>query len=106
VSSELTEQELAEMEARANAATSGPWAVSEYKDDRDGLTYRLNVSEDCTEEMNVNLPICRTCRWDMSVEEMRCNAEFIAHARTDVPLLIAEVRRLRELLNICPCCGQ
>jgi hypothetical protein len=36
----------------------------------------------------------------MDRAEREANAAFIAHARTDVPALIAEVRRLREELGL------
>lgn len=56
----ITETELDAIEARANAATPGPW-------DEPGFS-ALDA----------------------------CDARFVAHARTDVPRLIAEVRRLQS----------
>lgn len=80
----LTDKELDEIEARANAATEGPWETGRALccSDRgwvcDGTgRHFLNGSSRRTEVMDVN------------------DAEFIAHARADVPSLVAEVRRLR-----------
>ena len=36
---------------------------------------------------------------DVTDETLGANAHFIAHARRDVPRLIAEIRRLREILD-------
>lgn len=61
---------LDEIEARANAATPGPWTPQ---------TIRLYDG--------VDLP-------DETVAQWQRDAVFIAHARTDVPALIARVREL------------
>ena len=71
----MTEAEIDAIEARANAATEGPWKVLPpcmVTDGRGMVIARTNDS---------------------------CNDEFISHARTDVPALIAEVRRLRKYLE-------
>lgn len=73
-----TEQELSILEALANAATPPPWDVHEVPGygywDGDGFDGKF---------------------WDMA------DAAFIAAARTAVPELIAEVRRLYNLLERC-----
>jgi hypothetical protein len=79
----ITEEKLAEMEARVNAATRRPWShvTSPFQD----LILPGLPSGDPLWER----------RWvweiDMAIED----AEFIAHARDDVPSLVREVRRLR-----------
>jgi hypothetical protein len=75
-----TPLDLDAIERRANAATPGPWDC--YSDDEN--TYAVQESDD----------------GDMICEAMESlkNANFIAHARTDVPALIAEVRNLRAKL--------
>lgn len=71
--SELTTQQLDEIQARHQAATPGPWTVSEdYADVLDAEGHHL------------------ASFWGQPV------GEFIAHAREDVPALIAEIRRLHE----------
>ncbi len=71
-----------EIEARANAATQGPWTAS-----------RSCSIEDAPETvvMAVGGNVAN-CDWDY-------DAAFIAAARTDVPALVAEVRRLREVIH-------
>jgi hypothetical protein len=71
----MTDDELKVIEARANAAAPGPWR-------RD-----MDVVRDAEDFMIVG-PDERYTEQD---------ADFIAAARTDVPTLVAEVRRLRAL---------
>lgn len=81
----MTEKELAEIEARATAATEGPWKserVLEFKG---------------KEAWDLEGPTFWT--WDGNMIEP--DAVFIAAARTDVPVLVAEVRRLREVIDYC-----
>jgi hypothetical protein len=103
----MTDEELAEIERRVAEATPGPWYVRQLDDVHamslvgistlpdTGLGERW-PDWDCTELVAATL-----------VQEPRyvgrddgswdANASFIAHARDDVPRLIAEVRRLRSL---------
>lgn len=82
----LTDERLAEIEARLTRATPGPWA---YKDRMGGggcfvfseETFHVVAVEDG--EPSVAAPLGRP------------DAAFIAAAREDLPLLLAEVRRLR-----------
>lgn len=68
---------LNEIEARAAAATGGPWWNLATR------TAHLVASMD-------GKPIAKLYDGD--------SGELISHARTDVPLLVAEVRRLRAFL--------
>lgn len=77
--------DLEAIEARCKAATPAPWAP---------LYGGLDVVGPSGK--------CITSPGDAhisSVEECMGNGQFIAHAREDVPTLIAEVRRLRALLE-------
>ena len=83
-----------EIEARANAATPGPWAVLQFDEDMPATQVKAVSGYGAS------------CDWEH-------DATFIAAARTDVPALIARVReleaerdearaeveRLRELLD-------
>lgn len=60
----LTDDELAEMQARCDAATPGPW--------------------ESFHRMIVNESHCH-----------KSDGEFIAHARTDIPRLLGDNKRLR-----------
>lgn len=69
--------QLDDIEARATAATPGPWKRSE--------DYSDVLAPDGSQLASYWLG------WD---------GEFIAHAREDVPALIAEIRRLRTELDV------
>lgn len=79
----LSEAQLEEIQGRVDKATSGPWFHKRYviepemcgpldRHDVTGTSV-LNIASGCCDE----------------------NAEFIAHARTDVPTLLAELRGSR-----------
>ena len=72
---------LDKIEARADAATKGPW-VCVLNGDESEVTY-------------ANAPIT----WDDHGGEVftEGDAEFIAHARTDVPALVAALKKVLEL---------
>lgn len=72
------------IEARANAATPGPWKLwgMTVMTDRHGT----GDVADCDD-------IAFTADPDRGLRTF--NADFIAHAREDIPALVAEVRRLR-----------
>ena len=74
---ELTTTHEQAIRARLNPATKGPWT----HDDDDGV---------------VNGPIYGTyISWESWPED----ANFIAHAREDIPALLAEIDRLRGELS-------
>jgi hypothetical protein len=69
----LTDEQLAEIRKRAEAATDGPWTVS--------------------------FPGAKVINaYGIGVDNFDEDAEFIAHAREDVPKLLAEIGRLKEAL--------
>lgn len=76
----MDEQRLAEIEARANAAAPAPWSEITVNSEQRKYIWAQGY-------------------WLATMHDawfpMAPNAEFIAHAREDVPALIAEVRRLR-----------
>lgn len=110
----LTAAELAEIEARATAATAGPWAWRER--DHNALVRRkrlrwvfsLQGPPPCPEfEADPYVGVVMQLNWN-SVQgnvlpgrtgPAAHDAAFIAHARADVPRLLAEVRRLRAELQ-------
>ena len=85
-----TDLDLDAIEARATAARSGPW-------------YRDPTREE--DEVDAVMgPLVQTgnlIRQSMICEDIdrHADADFIAQARTDIPALIAEVRRLRSLVG-------
>lgn len=107
----LTEQQLDEIEARAQAATDGPWEASPHQHHADGCRC-LSCYDDPT-GWQLDHPNALDCE-ELVVETVNdfgrarasCDAgpllsyqdaNFAAHAREDVPALVAEIRRLRAL---------
>ena len=111
----MNEQELNEIEARAEAATPGPWFWD---------TNRRYKSTMLKAPQNGGTCVMDFTRWGMQSAQPRFNdtcasfggilytmeqydktglpnpnADFIAHARQDVPALVADVRRLRAALE-------
>jgi hypothetical protein len=78
----MTDDELKAIEARAHAATPGPW------EGFDG--YVLVPSVGAVEFVTDN----------PSFGDSSNDTEFIASARTDVPALVAEVRRLQDVVQV------
>lgn len=103
MSTQTIAQRLAEIAAREQAATKGPWGFydgSTYIDiaadlEMTGIgsySYREKIAQlddqDPPEELDE----------DQASELMTANAEFIASAREDIPFLLAEVARLTSEL--------
>ena len=91
----VTPEELAEIRARAEAATPGPWTVDEGPALADPL---LEGEGDWYRQIE---------GWTNTGWEWLClspeDAAFIAHAREDIPALVAEVERLQaELARVRP----
>lgn len=114
--------DLAPILARCDAATAGPWEVTVCADDK-ALPGELGVHAPCDprshQKADETWHSCVIAR-GMDGPTSATNAEFIAAARTDVPVLVAEVQRLRadnerltracveglprEVMH-CPACG-
>lgn len=100
----MTEEELTAIEERANAATPGPWRWSNWLttfghiEEGDPSQWRTLETFEGGETPRVHLRE-HDPKSILTVEdpvEHDGNRRFIAHARTDVPALVAEVRRLRR----------
>jgi hypothetical protein len=79
----MTEDQLKAIEARANGATAGPWHLAICCDEHGEDATRANIEGGAV---------------DVAMEVLNDDAVFIAAARTDVPALVTEVRRLRTKL--------
>jgi hypothetical protein len=86
----LTRQDLRSIRERADKATAGPWCVAGSP--RDFVIAKHGGSERCSDN-----PVVWADEDCLSGE--RVDAEFIAHARADVPRLVDEVDRLRQVLQ-------
>ena len=105
----MTAEELSEIEELARAATPGPWHVRQLDDDfAMSLVAISTVPDTGTGErwpdfdhrQIVAATLVQQPRYvDVADERWDENANFIANARQDVPRLIAEIRRLRRLLE-------
>lgn len=84
MSARLSEQRLAEILARASAATEGPWCTASWEIYQ-GTEYVPGMS----------FWIGETCRGTADLAQDAADAAFVAAARTDVPELVAEVQFLR-----------
>jgi hypothetical protein len=82
----MTSEELDEIEARCGRASPGPWrSMIEGRDHTSGSSFIMTGPPGARGE---------------DIEPGRAtddDQDFIAHARQDVPRLVAEVRRLRSL---------
>lgn len=107
----LDDDDLLAIEERARKATSGPWVWTERAVNAEIRSYTRRLREQYVYLLQ-GAP--REDRFDKDVMQLNWyhvkgssllnvgpsmdDARFIASARTDVPLLVAEVRRLRALL--------
>jgi hypothetical protein len=89
----VTALDLDAIEARANAATPGPWVIG------DGHFDNLNPDDDWPVRGADGIPLCTSPDDGVRGGHLKADAEFIANARGDVPVLVAEVRRLRMALT-------
>ena len=92
-SSHTPTERLDEIEARANAATTGPWSHC-----LDELRNRTAVHRIGSSEVNADVAFTYRDR-DGRGPGMQ-DAEFIAHARTDVPRLVAALRAVDEVSRL------
>jgi hypothetical protein len=105
----LADRDLAEIEERVQAATPGPWFVRYLDDDVAMNLVAVSTAPDTSlaerwpafdhREIITATLVQHPHYVDVADERWDENAAFIAHARADVPRLIAEIRRLRILLE-------
>ena len=89
----MTDQELEAITAREQRSTLGPWSVKRVQnlypsEAGDGRTYPAVRGFRCPKAI-----------YERAWEQVEQDAQFIAGARADVPLLLNEVRRLRRRLR-------
>lgn len=88
----MTPEQLDEIEARANRASQAPWETSEAVDETEYGSYTAyGVEPIAPLEWFSDSDMAHVALEPMEEED----AKFIAAARTDVPNLVAEVRRLQ-----------
>ena len=105
-SAPMTEQELVEIEKRADVSSPGPWYMHFLDDNQTADLVVVSNQPDTDDDdgwpdFDPHTIIAATlvqspCRYvDIADEGWYLNAHFIAHARTDIPRLVAEIRRLK-----------
>ena len=88
---DLTDADLDAIEQRANAASEGPWEHEGVGE----IIQHFSLPEPAT-IVSTDVACMAYCYGGSAAGVERDeDAEFIAHARDDVPALLAEVRRLR-----------
>jgi len=103
----MTLEELKQIEDRASAATPGPWSPKHIYSALRHLDKNIDVDSYCWECQAALDKEFSEESADENIEESRCkypfakDSSFVAHAREDVPKLIAEVKRLQNLVNAC-----
>ena len=86
----MTEEQLRQIEERAAKATAEAWTV---------YPRSIGNKEDGEEQSGLGFDITGPPEPQLRGQFSRgADASFIAHARTDIPALIAEVRRLWAML--------
>lgn len=104
----MTDKELDAVLARAEAAFRAPWTYTRFEVVCDRHEYEDCAGDGLHDVVRVESP--DEYPGGQVVADVLCevpglegfakaNGEFIAAARTDVPALVAEVRRLRDALN-------
>lgn len=92
-----TEDRLAAIQARCAAATPGPWNIHQRPDELTPdyiWSQHKHAWNEEDEEYNV-IAFPRSCEYGYGCDEhIQKDAEFIAHARSDIPWLLARVREL------------
>ena len=88
----LTEAELDQIAQRCGAASKPPWqSFIEGRDHWGGDNFiRVGGLDDSEPDMYVSRSTA-----ERTVPASDADLDFIAHARQDLPLMLAEVRRLR-----------
>lgn len=95
----LTPAELDAIEARANAATPGPWNWYPHVGRRESSRYEMENlcgAPGHGEVLGINSETFSELETEEWIDGYPRDFDFISASRTDVPRLLAEVRRLRE----------
>jgi len=97
----LSEETLAQIKARAEAATPGIWQIAYDpfmggfdSEGEPGPDVAFIGPDELDEAVTIAFPLDGDDPYDTS---LKANAEFIAHARADIPLLLAEIERLKAV---------
>ena len=93
----MTEAELAAIEERASKATAGPWT---HEESETRLHYVQSPSMWGHETEYRGGIVLSSVYQSHHIGLTPPDAEFVAHARNDIPALIAEIRRLWAIKEV------
>jgi hypothetical protein len=88
--------DLEAIESRVNKATRVPWETDRVSCEPHEAILHLPAGEGWFLKVSLGYPFSHMADPLESEREFNANVSFIAHARSDIPALIAEVRRLRS----------
>lgn len=102
----VTDQDLAKIRSMIEATTPGPWflayaTVHDEPRTREFMRIEHGIPDDAPDEAYEKLPNTAICHvpvvaGDTPTAQSSRDATFIAAARTAVPMLLDEIKRLRE----------
>lgn len=100
----MNQDRISEIKARCETATPAPWiydkrigCVAVYVGDRANCMEETDGRRIFYANGKKRLKISDRENWEWTVDDKDCsNAEFIAHARQDIPDLLDEIERLRK----------
>ena len=100
----MNESQLKAIEERANKASNAPWIVE--AGDYSGANWMIGATSvflggSAWDDKSYYITTQNVHASELE-GDAKTDAEFIAHAREDVPALIAEVKRLRAKLDAMP----
>lgn len=97
----LTDDELTQIRERADKATGGPWEIANTADifTELGAENKEGILADDADgwhiaDCSTGVTFVDGELEELSYNEVRSNASFIAYAREDIPKLLAEIERL------------
>lgn len=93
----VNSEELTAIEARLKGTTDGPWSAGPQNSDGQNFVSSANWGQT---NPAVNIEVTsHDGDWKVDLDRQQRDAEFIAHARDDVPALIAAVRHSQQTLR-------
>jgi hypothetical protein len=91
----MTSPQLEAIRTRMKNASDGPWSVRRIPN-----TFASQAGDRYTHPCVRGFRVPRRI-YDLAWQQVEADAEFIAHARNDIPILIEEIEHLRSTLLEC-----
>jgi len=91
----MTSPQLEAIRTRMKNASDGPWSVRRIPN-----TFASQAGDRYTHPCVRGFRVPRRI-YDLAWQQVEADAEFIAHARNDIPMLLEEIEHLRSTLLEC-----